>query len=209
MKIAIIDLKINNYKSIYVALSRAISVDDEIQAIENGDSNFDADLIILPGLGHFASGMKALTTDGLDHYISRHNKKNSKIVGICLGMQLLGVSSEEAPGVQGLCLVDATTRKLPPFARNPHIGWTSVELAQKNNHFTALSSEKDYYFVHSYHVEVSKPSETLTTTQFGPMKFASSIMSKNIVGFQFHPEKSGKVGQELIVNIYNWAKSPL
>lgn len=207
MKIAVVDLKINNYKSILVALSRAISVDDEVVAIESGNSTFNADLIVLPGLGHFASGMKALRANGIDDYISRQNEKNSKIVGICLGMQLLGVSSEEAPGVQGLCLVDARTLRLPPVARNPHIGWTSVEAAQKNEYFTALSSEKDFYFVHSYHVEVAQQDEILTSTNFGSMKFASSILSKNIAGFQFHPEKSGRAGQELVMNIYNWAAS--
>jgi glutamine amidotransferase len=120
-------------------------------------------------------------------------------------MQLLGVSSEEAPGIQGLSLIDARTKKLPTLARIPHIGWTSVEMTQKNNYFTSLSSERDFYFVHSYHVEVSKPSETLTSTHFGSTTFTSSILSQNIVGFQFHPEKSGKVGQDLIVDIHNWA----
>jgi glutamine amidotransferase len=207
MKIAVIDLKINNYKSVLVALSRVISENDEVTAIENGNTDFDADLIILPGLGHFSSGMKALESAGLDRYIKKYNESGSKIVGICLGMQLLGISSEEAPGVQGLNLVEAFTKKLPPVARNPHIGWSSVQSRENTSHFPTLSTGKDFYFVHSYHVEVSNHHEILTSTSFGPMTFTSSILSENIAGFQFHPEKSGKVGNLLLGDIYSWASS--
>lgn len=207
MNIAVIDLKINNYKSVLVALRKVISQGDEVRAIENGNSDYHADLIVLPGLGHFASGMKALEDSQLDQYIIKHNKQGSKIVGICLGMQLLGVSSEEAPGVRGLSLVDARTLKLPPLARTPHVGWNSVEAIDNSSHFLSLSSGRDFYFVHSYHVEVASSDEILTLTTFGSTKFTSSLLSSNLAGFQFHPEKSGKVGNELLGDIYDWAAS--
>jgi glutamine amidotransferase len=208
MNIAVIDLKINNYKSVMVALSRVIKKEDTIVAVEDGKSNFQADLILLPGLGHFSTGMKALTNSGLDQYIFKHQELKSNIVGICLGMQLLGVSSEEAPGVGGLGLVNAHTFKLPAEARNPHIGWNSVEGNQKIVHFPTLRSNRDFYFVHSYHVRLDDNTEILSSTRFGSNPFTSSFLSGKIVGFQFHPEKSGKAGRDLLTDIYNWADSP-
>jgi glutamine amidotransferase len=207
MKIAVIDLKINNYKSVVVALNRVIAEGDEVVAVENGKSDYKPDLIVLPGLGHFSSGMKALATAGLDTYIMKNKDRGSKIVGICLGMQLLGISSEEAPGVRGLNLVKAHTKKLPPVARTPHIGWNSVQVQGSKSNFPVLATGRDFYFVHSYHVEVLNDHEILTSTSFGSTKFTSSLLSENIVGFQFHPEKSGKVGNQLLGDIYRWAAS--
>jgi glutamine amidotransferase len=205
MKIGVIDLGINNYRSVMNAFDRLIAQEDQLIAIQDGSSDFEADLVVLPGLGHFESGMNALRKTRLDEYIFKRNRANSKIVGICLGMQLLGSSSEEAPEIKGLSLVDARSIKLPSSSRVPHIGWNSVSEFGSHKVFPSLSIQKDFYFVHSYHVRMEDDSNVLTQTPFGETKFTSSLIRRNIAGFQFHPEKSGSVGRELLSDIYKWA----
>jgi glutamine amidotransferase len=209
MRIAVIDLKINNYKSVMVALNRVMNEEDVIAAVESGDSSFTPDVIILPGLGHFRTGMNALEETKLDYYIHKQFDRGSKIVGICLGMQLLGKSSDEAPGIKGLGLIEAKTSKLPRDERIPHVGWNSATKTHKTTHFNTLSKNRDFYFVHSYQVRLTNQEEELASTMFGSNAFTSSCMSENIVGFQFHPEKSGRVGTELLADVYRWAKSPI
>ena len=209
MRIAVIDLKINNYRSVMVALNRVMNEEDVIEAVESGDSSFTPDVIVLPGLGHFRSGMNALEERRLDYYIHKQFDRGSKIVGICLGMQLLGKSSDEAPGIKGLGLIEAKTSKLPREKRIPHIGWNSAIKTHKTTHFNTLSSTRDFYFVHSYQVILANQEEELTSTMFGSKGFTSSCVGENVVGFQFHPEKSGKVGTELLADVYRWAKSPV
>ena len=205
MKIGVIDLGINNYRSVMNAFDRLISDEDQLVAVQDGSSDFAADLVVLPGLGHFESGMDALRKTRLSEYIFQRNQAHSKIVGICLGMQLLGTSSEEAPGIEGLNLVDATSIKLPSSSRVPHIGWNSVIEFGRNKSFPSLSTQKDFYFVHSFHMSMKDDTHVLTQTPFGATSFTSSLISENIAGFQFHPEKSGSAGRELLSDIYKWA----
>jgi len=198
MKIGVIDLGINNYRSVMNAFDRLISDEDQLVAVQDGSSDFAADLVVLPGLGHFESGMNALRKTRLSEYIFQRNQAHSKIVGICLGMQLLGTSSEEAPGVDGLNLVGATSIKLPSSSRVPHIGWNSVIEFGKNESFPSLSAQNDFYFVHSFHMSMKDDSHILTQTPFGETRFTSSLICQNIAGFQFHPEKSGAVGLKIL-----------
>lgn len=158
--------------------------------------------VILPGVGSFEFAMGQLhdrdfvapIKDWVDH-------PNKKLVGICLGMQLLCTCSEEASNnyIDGLCLIDARVEKLVAanYDRLPNIGWDEVEFTQH----PFLENSADYYFVHSYGVFCESPQNELAKSMYGDTKFASAIRNENVYGFQFHPEKSHKVGQKLMSKV--------
>jgi glutamine amidotransferase len=200
--VGILDLGINNLTSVQKGFSAALRLNDKIVVIDQGESEERPDLLILPGLGKFAAGMMALHERNLVEKIRNWSMQETKVVGICLGMQLLGVHSDESPGVEGLSLIDSVVRRLPIEVgeRIPHIGWAEVIKSSHDEHFPSLKSQGDFYFVHSFHLLPINETEILTTTPFGKDFFVSSVLSGNILGVQFHPEKSGMNGIKLIKN---------
>jgi glutamine amidotransferase len=208
LRIGILDLGINNLSSVKRSFSADLRPADSIVVID--DSRYEAplDLIILPGLGKFEAGMRALNERNLVERIREWHLSGSKIVGICLGMQLLGTESQESPGVPGLKLIQGCIEKLPNNLgeRVPHIGWAETTLPRENKSFSSMGDAGDYYFVHSFHFIPKDENNVLTRTTFGKMHFASSILSNNIFGVQFHPEKSGSSGAKLVNEIVQWAK---
>ncbi len=206
MHIEILDLDINNLSSVHSSIQSSCTPKDRISIVRDLNESRSPDLLVLPGLGHFSAGMASLKSKGLDSLIKGHISKNKKIVGICLGMQLLCGESEEAPGIEGLAAVKGFVRRLPTEVKIPHVGWNSVSSKLKNSLFPSLQTGKDFYFVHSYHADLSDRSEILTTTSLFDFEFCSSFLSRNVLGFQFHPEKSGRVGRSLILEIIEWAR---
>ena len=208
MLVGILDLGINNLTSVQKGFSAALRLNDKIVVIDQGESEERPDLLILPGLGKFAAGMMALHERNLVEKIRNWSMQETKVVGICLGMQLLGVHSDESPGVEGLSLIDSVVRRLPIEVgeRIPHIGWAEVIKSSHDEHFPSLKSQGDFYFVHSFHLLPINETEILTTTPFGKDFFVSSVLSGNILGVQFHPEKSGAKGKSLISEIVQWVR---
>ncbi len=208
MLVGIIDLGINNLTSVQRAFSEPLRSTDSLTIIEKESKIGQPDLIILPGLGKFGTGMAALREKNLVEKIKHWNRDGTKIVGICLGMQLLGTSSEESSEVQGLDLIPSVVKKLPGTLseRIPHTGWAETNITLKSQRFSALSTQGDFYFVHSYHLIPNEDLDVLTRTPFGEHSFVSSIYSNNVLGFQFHPEKSGKKGKKLISEIIDWSR---
>lgn len=204
MRIEIADLGINNLTSIERALLKRIGNSDSCISISNPNQSDSPNLLVLPGLGHFAAGMQRLKESGLDKLFLEENSKQTPIVGICLGMQLLSDGSEEASGIPGLGLVPGLVKKLPDGESIPNIGWCELEPTRLAEDFPSLMSECDFYFVHSFHMDIADKSKVMTTTKFGDSRFVSSIKSENLLGFQFHPEKSGKIGQMLVQDIFEW-----
>ena len=160
--------------------------------------------LILPGVGSFDSGMTNLVQEGLLEVL---NKKvigeKIPILGICLGMQLFTKKSEEG-NLQGLGWIDAQTIRFKFDEKNnnlkiPHMGWNTVYLKKENQLFREMFAEPRFYFVHSYHVVCNNEQNILTTTHHG-YEFVSSIQKDNIMGVQFHPEKSHKFGMKLLRN---------
>ena len=209
MLVGILDLGINNLTSVQKGFSAALRLNDKIVVIDQGESEERPDLLILPGLGKFAAGMMALHERNLVEKIRNWSMQETKVVGICLGMQLLGVHSDESPGVEGLSLIDSVVRRLPIEVgeRIPHIGWAEVIKSSHDEHFPSLKSQGDFYFVHSFHLLPINETEILTTTPFGKDFFVSSVLSGNILGVQFHPEKSGIKGKLLISEIIKWVRN--
>jgi len=161
-----------------------------------------ADKLVLPGVGSFDSGMAKLHERGYVELLTRKVVSDRiSILGICLGMQLFTRRSEEG-AAPGLGWIDAETVRFRfdagmPRIKIPHMGWNSVTVTQPHPLFPDRQKERRFYFVHSYHVCCCDPTNVLATTQYG-LEFTSALMKDNIVGTQFHPEKSHRYGMELM-----------
>jgi glutamine amidotransferase len=205
LKIVILDLGINNIKSVIRAFQ---NINQEFEVITK-DTESDLSscrLIVLPGLGSFESGMEQLKQRRFDKYLLRAAESNICILGICLGMQLLGDTSEESPGVRGLSLIGGHNSLLPkrPGERVPNIGWMGGRSENDGNLFPSLGKGKDFYFVHSYHFVPKSSQDCIFKSKYGDIEIASGVKRKKVLGFQFHPEKSSFIGSELIKDISNW-----
>lgn len=161
-----------------------------------------ANRLILPGVGHFQHGMEQLEQLGLIDVLKKEVLENKKpILGICLGMQLLTKHSDEG-NLAGLGFIDAQTKKFElhdATLKVPHMGWNSVEFKKNSQMNIGVSTNPRYYFVHSYFVDCANQDDILCTTQYG-QEFVSGFQHDNIIGLQFHPEKSHKFGMELLSN---------
>lgn len=163
---------------------------------------YKASKIILPGVGAFDKGMENLETLGIVPIIkNRVLKDGIPILGICLGMQLITNSSEEG-NKQGLCLIDAATKKFN-FSKNalrvPHMGWNRPSSIKQYTLFKGLSAEARFYFVHSYYVDCMIQEDVSMLCNYG-IEFSCAIERENIFGVQFHPEKSHKYGMKVLQN---------
>jgi imidazole glycerol-phosphate synthase subunit HisH len=200
-KVAIVDSGVGNFGSIANALARvggnphiATTVADFVGATH----------IVLPGVGSFDSAIEALESRGLRAVLSRRALDEAiPVLGICLGMQLLGVSSEEGKMAGLGWLRGRTVRFRPPAAqcdiRVPHIGWNGIVACRSSPLLDGLASGASFYYVHSYHYVAETDEDTLATTEYG-YSFAAVVQHRTIVGTQFHPERSGEDGLKLLRN---------
>ncbi len=206
--ITILDLGINNINSVKRAFQRN---NQEVEIyIRDSDSDLgNTRLVVLPGLGSFASGMEQLQRRKLDKYILRAKENEIAVVGICLGMQLLGLVSDESPGVQGLGLIQGENKVLPINSKEriPNVGWMGGKPQDKAISFPSLAQGKDFYFVHSYHFVPKFDSDIIFKSMYGEIEITTGIMHEKVLGFQFHPEKSSAIGNKLIKEISNWGMS--
>jgi glutamine amidotransferase len=201
--ILIIDYGIGNLGSLANMLKK-IRVPTKISS-DTGDIE-SAEKLILPGVGSFDYGMQKLEELNL---IDILNKKvvieKTPILGICLGMQLFTKTSEEGAQL-GLGWVDANTVKFnldkDSSLKIPHMGWDTLDI--KKSHFLMQDTDINamYYFVHSYHVVCNRSEDVLSTSHYG-YDFVSSLAKDNVIGVQFHPEKSHKYGMKLLENFCN------
>ena len=160
----------------------------------------NATKLILPGVGSFDNGMSNLAELGMIKVLSQKVLiEKTPILGICLGMQLMTKSSEEGT-LAGLGWVDAISKKfVSDTLKIPHMGWNIIKHQKSSHLFDELESEKRFYFVHSYCVSCNQKVDILTNTNY-IQDFVSSFEKENIIGVQFHPEKSHKFGMSLIKN---------
>ena len=206
MRIEIIDIGINNLVSVAKAFQNAepnanISVRSEAS---NHDAKETPEIIVLPGVGNFGAAIEIIDQNGLRDYIHTKVNKGSKLIGICLGMQLLGNSSEEAIEKSGLSLISGQTVKLPTTKseRIPNVGWQNL-IPAKDTNLKSMYENLDYYFTHSYHFVPSEDLDILSRSSYGSQQFVSAVSKENIIGLQFHPEKSGQIGARLINELVN------
>jgi len=160
--------------------------------------------LILPGVGSFDNGVTKLRELGLvDLLQARVVGDRVPILGICLGMQLFTKGSEEG-SLPGLGWIDAEVVRFRfegelANYKVPHMGWNSIDVRQRGSILDDIYEEPRFYFVHSYHVRCSYPANVLATTHYG-ITFHSAVIRENIVGTQFHPEKSHKYGMKVLQN---------
>lgn len=163
-----------------------------------------ADKLILPGVGSFDNGMQNLEDRNLISLLRRRVvEETTPLLGVCLGMQLLGRSSEEGQ-MPGLGWLEAATIRFGQDVTGasfkiPHMGWNTLSLEQSHPLFQGLGTESRFYFVHSYHMVCDEPSTVLAHTCYGH-EFPSVVGKGNIMGVQFHPEKSHAFGMQLLKN---------
>lgn len=198
--IAIIDYGMGNLRSVlkkFENLKVDALITNDIGVIKN------ADKLILPGVGHFANGVKNLKENNLwDVLNEKVLVKETPILGICLGMQLMAKYSEEG-NCAGFSWFDANVVK---FKINdklkhkiPHMGWNQLSVEKNNKLSENISESESFYFVHSYHIECNNKEDVLFSTEY-EYYFTSAVNKGNIWGVQFHPEKSHNAGEQMLKN---------
>lgn len=200
--IAVVNYGLGNVNSILNMLKKA-----GVKDVVLGGSPLEieqADKIILPGVGAFDTGMELLKQSGLINSINRHVlEKKKPILGICLGMQMLGLSSEEGTS-SGLGYINFVNKRFSfengITLKIPHMGWDYVDIINKGAslvHGSTISPR--YYFVHSYHAVCEDSADILMSCDYG-YSFTAAVNRNNIYGVQFHPEKSHRYGMQLLSN---------
>lgn len=200
--IAIIDYDAGNLKSVEKALAyigeKAVITRDKHELL-------GADKVILPGVGSFGDAMGKLQSYDLIDTIKEIVAKEVPFLGICLGLQLMFESSEESPGVKGLSLLPGKILRIPdcPGLKIPHMGWNSLEITpssvQGARLFRNLGEEPYVYFVHSYYLKAEDEAIVAASTQYSTHIHAS-VEKGNLFACQFHPEKSGETGLQILKN---------
>jgi len=163
-----------------------------------------ANILVLPGVGAFRRAMTSLNKTGISEaIIEAVSRKKSKILGICLGMQLLGQSSTEDGFTEGLSLITSKSEKFDnnhnPEVKIPHVGFNSVYFPENSILFQQLEKESDFYFTHSYKMTLSNMEGLVSKTQYAG-DFLAAYENENIFATQFHPEKSQSNGLRLLQN---------
>ncbi len=196
--IAIIDYDAGNIKSVEKALQL---LGQEAVITRNPEQILQADKVILPGVGAFGDAMGKIRKYGLETVIQKVTEQEIPFLGICLGLQLLFESSDEAPGVKGLGILKGEIRRLPEQEgyKIPHMGWNSLELVNDGRLFRNLPEHPYVYFVHSYYLEAADEGIVRAVTDY-TTKIHASVEQGNVFACQFHPEKSSDVGLQILRN---------
>ena len=205
LTVAIIDYDMGNVKSIENAINHVGNFNVIITA--ERELILNADVIILPGVGAFPDAMKKLTEKGLLSVLHSAVKERRKpTLGICLGMQLMFDCSEEKVMTKGLGWIPGEVAYMEPGGslRVPHIGWNSLQVSANDAIFGFLHYDKDYYFVHSLHA-VCDDRYILAKFDYGGLMTAA-VKNDNVIGMQFHPEKSQKNGMVALQSFFQWAQ---
>ncbi len=164
--------------------------------IDSGDAFERCDRVILPGVGHFRSAMETLMRSGQSERVTLFAQSGKPLLGICLGAQLLLESSEEAPGLAGIGLIPGCVKRLT-CETVPHMGWNRVRSGQPSAMIGDLGGAH-FYFAHSYVCEPTISEQRLAVTDCGTLDVCVVVGCDNVVGVQFHPEKSGDAGLGLL-----------
>lgn len=199
-QIVIIDYGMGNLRSVLKKFER---LNADVRISNQADEIGKADKLVLPGVGHFANGVKNLKELGiwgvLNHKVI---VRKTPILGICLGMQLMARHSEEGDS-EGFGWFDAEVVQFNVKDKRtfkvPHMGWNSADLQKESPLFHQIPHEAPFYFVHSYHFKCNEAADILANTTYA-YDFVSAVEKGNIFGTQFHPEKSHDFGEQLISN---------
>lgn len=201
-----IDYGIGNLLSVQRAFEQ---VGYQIEITSDPILIMQADKLVLPGVGAFNKAMKAMLSLNLTDHIQEFAKMKRPILGICLGMQLLFDSSEENGNTKGLGLISGKVLPIKDYLREgikvPHIGWQELQMSKefgshKPSILSGINSSDNFYFVHSYIADIEDKSIQAAHCAYGGKEIPAVVAHGNIMGCQFHPEKSGKSGLKIIKN---------
>ena len=203
--IAIIDYGVGNLFSVEKAFA---AIGEDVKVTGEAEDLKIADKLVLPGVGAFGDCMKNLEATGLVPIIMEQIANKKPLLGICVGLQILFEGSEESPNVKGLGIFKGMVRRInAPQLKIPHMGWNAVsmqnaECRMQNDLFSDLNEKPYFYFVHSYHAVPEDKNLIAATTDYGET-LTAAVAKDNIYATQFHPEKSGDVGLQLLKNFVN------
>lgn len=194
--IAIIDYGAGNLRSVQKALEQCGAEASITQAAADLAS---ADKVVFPGVGAFGNAAEALMRLELFEPIKACIASGIPFLGICLGMQMLFESSEENPGVAGLGVLPGSVRRFPAHLKVPHLGWNGLFQVNASPLWREIPADAYFYFAHSFYVEPSDRSIVVGETDYGG-RVAVAVRRDNLFGLQFHPEKSQKLGLQILKN---------
>jgi imidazole glycerol-phosphate synthase subunit HisH len=196
--IAIFDYGAGNLRSVENTLD-AIGVRYDI--VSDADGLAHADKIVLPGVGHFGQLLRSLDSLGVREALRERIAAGTPFLGICLGLQALFEASEEAPELQGLGVFPGQVRRFPAHLRVPQMGWNRLAPRPRARLTAEIGDEPYVYFANSYYVPAETAGERAAAScDYGGVEFAAAIEADNVFAVQFHPEKSGAVGQQIVRN---------
>jgi len=193
MKVTIVDYGAGNVPSVERAFER---LGAESERTSSPERISKAEALLLPGVGHYAALIRAIDEQNMRAPLIAAIRQGVPFLGICLGLQVLYESSEEAPQLRGLQLLPGTVCALPSNVKLPHMGWNQVTATRRSRLLEGIEPSAYFYFAHSYAVLDSNGASAATCSHGAP--FAAVVEKKNIFGVQFHPEKSGDAGARLL-----------
>jgi len=211
MRVGIIDYGSGNIRSVFKSFEKAASlVSSEIQitVIKNANELKDIEKVVLPGVGAFADCMEGLKNrpDLIETLNIKILEEKKPFLGICVGMQLLANSSSEHGHTKGLSWLDGKVDNIKTLTEDikiPHMGWNSIIFDKDNSLLNNIKKGEDFYFVHSYQFNVKENNFVLAKTKYG-VDITAIVLKNNILGTQFHPEKSQRAGIQFIKNFLEW-----
>lgn len=228
--IALVDAGTGNLRSVEKALRHALALahrDDELRVTSSPDDVLAADRLVVPGQGAFGDCGRALSPEApLGRALVQSITAGRPYLGICLGMQVLFEQSDEAPDCRGLGILRGRVVRIPDGLRDeasdaddndrrklkvPHMGWNELALRPRPHPVlgavAALQQNPAFYFVHGYHVVPEEPALVEATVEYGPLRLVSAVALRNVLGVQFHPEKSQQAGLALLGAFLEWNPS--
>lgn len=201
IKVGILDLKINNLYSLYNCFNNC---GYKTKLVSNSLSKQNIDILVLPGVGSFKYAMQIAKNRNIKNEINEFLiKRNRFLYGICLGMQLFFDESEEFGKTNGFSLINGAVKSFKTNNANitTNIGWRKIKASRKNKSYSKYNSNY-FYFVHSFFCKPKNKADVLFSTRINKnFSFCSAVKKNNILGTQFHPEKSGKQGIQFIKNL--------
>ncbi len=195
---AIIDYDAGNIRSVEKALQ---FLGEEVCVTRDRERIFEADRVILPGVGAFGDAMEKIRGYGLEEVIREVTDRGTPFLGICLGLQLLFEHSDESDGVKGLGILEGEILRIPDMegVKVPQIGWNSLKYPNKGRLFAGVPEDSYVYFVHSYYLKAKDKGIVTATTEYST-EIHASVEKGNVFACQFHPEKSSDAGLALLRN---------
>ncbi|MEE0675122.1 MAG: imidazole glycerol phosphate synthase subunit HisH [Ruminococcus sp.] len=196
--IAIIDYGAGNVRSVSKAFAH---IGCDVTVTNDRDLILKADSAVLPGVGSFGDTVDTMDSLGIRKTVLDFIQSGKPFFGICLGLQLLFPKSEESPGAKGFGIFDGSITKIPggEGLKIPHMGWNSLDIKKHDGLFKGISDEPYFYFVHSYYLNAANKGIVSAQTSYG-VTIDAAVESGNVFATQFHPEKSGETGLQILRN---------